>query len=162
MNDIDQIRKANARALADSLDTHADFAEKIDRVPTQVSRIIGKNATKGIGNRMARHIEECFGKPRGWLDQLHQEQAVAPHEDAAQPLGSRVQLTPEQVDVLRELITRTERILLTSDRKLDAKQRASVIAAAFATCLSQGITAKDLSDDLVLASVNTAIQSPSA
>ena len=44
---------------------------KVDREPTQMSRVMGTNPTKNIGNRMARHIESCFGKPQGWLDYDH-------------------------------------------------------------------------------------------
>ncbi|WP_417329196.1 S24 family peptidase [Halomonas cupida] len=71
MKDISQIRLDNARALADQVGGTGEFASRIDREPTQASRFMGRNPTKGIGNRMARHIEDCFGKPRGWLDTDH-------------------------------------------------------------------------------------------
>ena len=45
------------------------FADKIGRPDNYVSRIVssGENR-KGIGERMARHIESRCNKPRGWLD----------------------------------------------------------------------------------------------
>ena len=61
-------RRENASVLRDEAGGVAAFAQKIKRESTQVSRFLGKNPTKNIGDRMARHIEECFGKPRGWLD----------------------------------------------------------------------------------------------
>lgn len=69
--DIYEIRLANARALASQYDSLAKFAEKIDRVPTQVSRFMGKNPTKNIGISMARHIEDICRKERGWMDTVH-------------------------------------------------------------------------------------------
>jgi SOS-response transcriptional repressor LexA len=71
MKDISQIRLENARVLAEQAGGTGEFASRIDREPTQASRFMGKNPTKGIGNRMARHIEDSFGKPRGWLDTDH-------------------------------------------------------------------------------------------
>lgn len=69
MKTIDEIRRENARALADAAGGNAAFSAKIDREPTQASRFIGKNHTKNIGDSLARHIEECFNLPIGWLDQ---------------------------------------------------------------------------------------------
>lgn len=69
MKTIDQIRLDNARFLAEEIGGNTQFSEKIDRETTQVSRLIGKNATKQIGDNMARHIEVCFGLPTGWMDQ---------------------------------------------------------------------------------------------
>lgn len=71
MKEISEIRLENARALADQVGGTGNFASRIDREPTQASRFMGRNATKNIGDRLARHIEECFGKPRGWLDTDH-------------------------------------------------------------------------------------------
>lgn len=69
MKTAEEIRLENARYLAEQAGGNATFAEKIERAPTQVSRIIGARATVSIGPVMARHIERCFGKPKGWLDQ---------------------------------------------------------------------------------------------
>src|SRR5690606_34268662 len=69
MKTIDEIRRENARALADAARGNAAFSAKIDRETTQASRFIGKNHTKNIGDSLARHIEECFNLPIGWLDQ---------------------------------------------------------------------------------------------
>lgn len=71
MKEISQIRLENARALADSVGGTGEFAARIDREPTQASRFMGRNPTKKIGDRMARHIEGKFGKPIGWLDTDH-------------------------------------------------------------------------------------------
>lgn len=76
MTDITSIRRTNALVLADQAGGPGAFAARIDREPTQVSRLIGSNPTKNIGNRLARHIEESFGKPSGWLDLVHEGRAA--------------------------------------------------------------------------------------
>ena len=38
---------------------------------------------KGIGNRTARKLEKCMGKPQGWLDQDHSRQNDLPPEFAS-------------------------------------------------------------------------------
>lgn len=71
MKEITEIRLDNARQLAEQAGGTSAFAARIDREPTQASRFMGKNPSKGIGAKLARHIEERFGKPRGWLDTDH-------------------------------------------------------------------------------------------
>ena len=65
MKTIKEIRRINARSLRDAAGGNSSFAEQIDRDPTQTSRFMGENATKGIGDDMARHIEKCFDLPGG-------------------------------------------------------------------------------------------------
>ncbi|WEW97725.1 helix-turn-helix transcriptional regulator [Pseudomonas nitroreducens] len=89
MTDITSIRRSNALALADQVGGTGAFAARIDREPTQVSRLIGSNPTKNIGNKLARHIEEMFGKPSGWLDLVHEGRNTTEHkaESNAQWIG---------------------------------------------------------------------------
>ncbi|EDP60822.1 S24 family peptidase [Vibrio sp. AND4] len=68
MKTSESIRRENARALAKAIGGNAAFSDKIDRSTTQVSRFMGKRPTTEIGPKMARHIEQCFEKPEGWLD----------------------------------------------------------------------------------------------
>lgn len=76
MKTIKEIRRINARNLRNHAGGNSSFAKRIDREPTQTSRFLGENATKNIGDDLARHIEECFKKPVGWLDQDHPEQNI--------------------------------------------------------------------------------------
>lgn len=70
---VSEIRRDNARLLAKAAGGLAAFAKRIDRPDPQVSQLIGKNPQRGIGHAMARHIEECFDKPPGWLDAQHDD-----------------------------------------------------------------------------------------
>lgn len=65
------IRRKNARELAEQVGGITAFAEKINKQQNYASAIIGKNPTKNIGPTIARAIEKAFNKPIGWLDQLH-------------------------------------------------------------------------------------------
>ena len=71
MKTIREIRRDNARRLAEDCESKQAFSARIDRESTQVSRFIGKNPTKNIGDDLARHIEACFGLPTGWMDNDH-------------------------------------------------------------------------------------------
>lgn len=65
------IRYLNARALIDRAGGVSAFAKKIDREQPQVSSFAGDKPVKGIGAKMARHIEACFGLAHGWMDAAH-------------------------------------------------------------------------------------------
>ncbi|EHM39302.1 MULTISPECIES: LexA family protein [Enterobacterales] len=81
MKTIREIRRENARKLRDSAGGNSSFAALIDREATQTSRFMGENATKNIGDDLARHIENCFNMPLGWLDKEHQTTNVTDTQD---------------------------------------------------------------------------------
>lgn len=93
MKTINEIRRENARKLRDGVGGNSYFANLIDREPTQTSRFLGENATKNIGEDMARHIEKCFDLPQGWLDQEHQTTNVAAPKDVMDT-ELKIQLVP--------------------------------------------------------------------
>ncbi|MFA0496002.1 LexA family protein [Vibrio sp. 10N.222.54.B11] len=74
MKTAEDIRRENARSLAQKVGGTTAFADKIDRSTTQASRFMGKGATRAIGPRIARHIEKSFNMPEGWLDTDHTEE----------------------------------------------------------------------------------------
>lgn len=76
MNTISDIRLSNAKKLATAYNNLAEFSRVIDREPTQVSRFMGANPTKNIGDRIARHIEKSCRKPKGWLDTDHSNEDI--------------------------------------------------------------------------------------
>lgn len=67
-------RRDNARLLARENDGLAGFARTIERSQAYVSKIIGKNPSAAIGDKAARHIEEMYRVPVGWLDEVHSPQ----------------------------------------------------------------------------------------
>lgn len=83
MKTISEIRRNNAKTLAAKCDGNQAFSARIDRESTQVSRFIGKNPTKNIGDALARHIEECFNLPIGWMDNDHNKTSEEIREEGA-------------------------------------------------------------------------------
>lgn len=71
--DSKSIRYKNTRLLVEQVGGVSNFADKIGKGQSQTSQFAGTNPIKGIGNKVAREIEEVFNKPHGWLD--------IPHED---------------------------------------------------------------------------------
>lgn len=67
-----EIARKNARYLAEYAGSFAKFAERVEMSDSQVSQFLGKKPSKNIGPKTARRIEEAFGKPLGWLDQVHE------------------------------------------------------------------------------------------
>lgn len=99
-----EIRRQNARALLENecRGVAADFAKRLERADTQVNHIIGPNAHKGIGPKLARLIEDAFGRPKGWLDVRHDGE-ITPEAEA---LARAYQDLPEsQKEIIRGLFT---------------------------------------------------------
>ncbi|MFU9047439.1 hypothetical protein ACNAUY_13730 [Acinetobacter tibetensis] len=69
--DSKSIRYQNTRLLVKSVGGVSNFAEKIGKGQSQTSQFAGTNPIKGIGNKVAREIEDIFDKPHGWLDVPH-------------------------------------------------------------------------------------------
>ena len=78
MTTVSDIRRTNARALADKVGGLAAFARRIERSDPFVSQLIGRNPTREIGHATARLIEQCFRLPHGWLDAAHDDEAAQP------------------------------------------------------------------------------------
>lgn|GEM_PF-1387837 len=137
MTDITQIRLDNARSLAEKFSKLAEFADRIDRQPTQVSRFMGKNPSKNIGNTMARHIEACFKLPNGWMDQAHTDQNAASTPNTAS-LHYALTSETDEVELLKTVIATIEEILIEEELTLSPEQKAQAIIGCLKTCISRG------------------------
>lgn len=90
MKTVNTLRLENARILAKNYKNLAEFSRVIGREPTQVSRFMGTNPTKNIGDKIARDIERICRKEEGWLDADHEVQGTAKqaaYADAITPLA---------------------------------------------------------------------------
>lgn len=68
--DIKTTRRTRVQSLIKERSlTLKAFADQIDRSQGQVSSFAGASAHKGIGDNLARHIENCLYLPHGYLDQ---------------------------------------------------------------------------------------------
>lgn len=50
------------------MSSQSELAEKIGVETSYLSRVIGKNASKNIGSKVARKVERALFLPSGWLD----------------------------------------------------------------------------------------------
>lgn len=120
MATIDEIRRINARKLAERAGSDTAFAERVEMSPSRISQLIGKTPVKNIGRATARRMEAAFHQPTGWLDVLHDEQdgTVAESHPAqvveTAPIAANDEVTAEQMleffEVFRkaDLDTRTQ------------------------------------------------------
>lgn len=81
--DIYEIRRSNLQKLAfeAGLKTHAALGDLLDKPPSLISQLIGKNPTRNMGAKLAREIETAFSRPDGWLDQLHEGYTIISVQD---------------------------------------------------------------------------------
>ena len=91
--DSKSIRYKNTRLLVEQVGGVSSFAEKIGKGQSQTSQFAGTNPIKGIGNKVAREIEEAFDKPHGWLD-LPQEGTQKFENNVSEPIPLIGKLIP--------------------------------------------------------------------
>ena len=84
--DSKSIRYQNTRLLVEQVGGVSSFADKIGKGQSQTSQFAGTNPIKGIGNKVAREIEEAFDKPHGWLDLLHEENLDSKDVNVSEPI----------------------------------------------------------------------------
>lgn len=100
MPTIEEIRHANLLALIKEAGTIQALADKVGRSHSQLSQLKNqtKHSTTGarrtVGRDLARELEAKCGKPDGWFDQAHGDQATpAPVREARIDLAQRLQST---------------------------------------------------------------------
>jgi hypothetical protein len=71
--DVYLIRLINLRALAAQEGGITALANRLEKSQSQISQLIGSKPIKNIGSLIAREVDRSFGKPEGWLDQIHPE-----------------------------------------------------------------------------------------
>jgi len=92
--DSKSIRYINTRFLVDQVGGVSNFADKINKGQSQTSQFAGTNPIKGIGNKVAREIEDAFGKPHGWLDIPHAETELDNNIDLQRRINVEGKLIP--------------------------------------------------------------------
>ena len=92
--DSKSIRYRNTRVLVNVAGGVSNFADKIGKGQSQTSQFAGTNPIKGIGNKVAREIEDAFNKPHGWLDLLHDEDLPSNDVNISEPMPLIGKLIP--------------------------------------------------------------------
>lgn len=111
---VSEIRRQNARYLAESVGGITALANRMNKAQQQITHIIGKNPIKNIGHGVAKQFEAAFDKESGWMDHEHPELWGGENviNDASLPAENYIELrkTPDPLagltDLQRELILR--------------------------------------------------------
>lgn len=96
--DLGEIRRRQLRRICDGAPfkgSQRKLADAIARAPNLISRMMG--GSKGIGEQMARHIEDCLGLPRYSLDRSEDGEAPGASKTKRQMMPLTVALLVEQM-----------------------------------------------------------------
>lgn len=104
-----EIRRDNLRQLASEFGGVMKLSDKTGKDAAMLSKMIGKNAKKPIGEQLARDIEALCGKPRGWLDKVH-------------GLNDRL---------LQQIADEVDGMARDSKRQITTKQRDAIISVCY-------------------------------
>ncbi len=106
MNTIDDLRRKNLAILASEMGGVGLLAEKIDRSSSQVSQWAtgARHSVSGKPRRLssdsARYIETMCGKPAGWMDVDHSENASSySTEQSATHVNAVAQAHPTYINI---------------------------------------------------------------
>ena len=107
MKSIHDNRLENTRQLAGGFETLSSFADFINKPADLVSRYIGSNPTKKIGEKMARHIEACFKLTPHSLDQegmgMHKSRDDGNGKVSDLPAVYKALLEADELALMRQL-----------------------------------------------------------
>ena len=132
--DVFDVRYQNFRTLIDEKGDDgkaigiSGAASRLGKSQSQVSHFGGERPIKNIGPKVARQIEEAFGKPRGWLDASHDGASAASQEPRLDD------------DKLERSIQFLERQFATWGREFVAVRNADLIAGVYARIGRKGET----------------------
>lgn len=111
--DIKTLRWQKSRQLVEREGGISRFAERVGRTQQQANQFAGPNPTKGIGNKIARLIEQSFGLAHGYLDRMDSADSV----DLSIPASS-------SVDAIRQASRTAERFIESRKQWLTARPQA--------------------------------------
>ena len=120
----EELRRENAQTIIENLPGGATEAQDtLGRAQAQVSATMGPSASKAIGQKLARAIEETFDKPYGWLDNAHSEFA-----------------SKARVDYLVTAIVKVEEAVALSGKPISPQDKAGAIVAVYDGLVAGGST----------------------
>lgn len=115
MLDIYDIRRANLRKVLDKYyeGKPSRLAAALGKQPSQITRLFKPETEsgRGMGDSMAREIEQTAGLEYGWMDHLHDPPTQAAFdkmsddEQVASILREIAELNPEDVPFVRRLLS---------------------------------------------------------
>ena len=110
--DIKDIRLKNLEKLISSVKNAAKFAEIIGKSQSELSQIRSDKYQRSVSYDLAREIESIFNKKKGWMDQVHEESALAVMEDSPE---YNIEL-PDLTTLIKSSSPRSAEILSNTQR----------------------------------------------
>lgn len=101
--DSKAIRRRNLELLIDEAGRLKDLAALIDSDPNYLSVLRGGH--RGIGDDIARRLENACSKPHGWMDHIHDLEGRALTEEAIEEVIA-LQSAPDHIrDAVRRMLS---------------------------------------------------------
>lgn len=100
MKNISEIRFQNAKALAATFSSNAEFARALGMSDAYMWQILGDKKVRNIGSSIARRMERACNKPDGWLDTDHSAQSPVEKTKTSRKTGS-VDISDEALEVAK-------------------------------------------------------------
>lgn len=134
--DSKTIRLINLETLVAREDKASTFAEKIGMSASQLSQIRNPKYKRTVGDAAARSIESALGLPHGWMDVLHDNEAmrVINEQDETMLKLAKMMLpvaTPHSNAHLQRIIEGLEQNQVSDTEKKELEVILKVIAERF-------------------------------
>lgn len=85
---IKETRLTNLRTLVSEAGSVAELARQAKKSDSQINQILNgvkssSGTPRGVGNKLARDLEQAAGKPEGWMDVPHTKNTLEVRENSA-------------------------------------------------------------------------------
>ncbi len=103
MKTCDEIRLDNLKNLIEKSGSVTSFSKLIEKEAAQVSQWLNKakdwksGKPRKMSDEIARHIEQCCEKERGWMDHDHSDQALELFRGLSAELKSQAMREGDQI-----------------------------------------------------------------
>ena len=120
-SEISEIRKSNLLKIVESFESQREMADAIGMTPAQLNHLL--TGFRGIGEKVARRIEESLRMPKCSLDA---EQVSAESTEFKSPTAEPIEVTSEElgvINLLRDLTSTQRKKLIDYAKEFKSENR---------------------------------------
>ncbi len=103
-----ELRRKKLADLIAEYGSQKAFGDAVGKDPAMFSQIL--NGTRNLGDKLALDLEEKLGKPRGWMDVLHDNEAMRVINGDPMLPSKEVGQYNLTIDEIKELLTNKQLI----------------------------------------------------
>ncbi len=103
-----ELRRKKLADLIAEYGSQKAFGDAVGKDPAMFSQIL--NGTRNLGDKLALDLEEKLGKPRGWMDVLHDNEAMRVINGDPMLPSKEVGQYNLSIDEIKELLTNKQLI----------------------------------------------------